>query len=83
MKIEVLGPGCANCVALEGQVRAAVARLGIEAEVVKIKEIKEIAARGVLATPGLVIDGKVKSAGRVVKKEQIITWLREASDDNR
>ena len=61
----------------EEQARLAVAELGIEAEVIKVKDIKEIAVRGVLTTPALVINGKVKSAGRVLRKEQIIPWLRE------
>ncbi|MCC6442177.1 MAG: TM0996/MTH895 family glutaredoxin-like protein [Armatimonadetes bacterium] len=79
MKIEVLGSGCANCVALEAEAKAAAAELGIEAEIVKVQDVKEIVKRGVLTTPGLVIDGKVKSAGRVVKKGQIATWLTEAA----
>lgn len=78
MKIEVLGSGCANCVALEAEAKAAAAELGIEAEVVKVQDVKEIVKRGVLTTPGLVINGKVKSAGRVVKKAQIAAWLKES-----
>ncbi|HUS83264.1 MAG TPA: thioredoxin family protein [Dehalococcoidia bacterium] len=63
--IEVLGSGCANCRRLETLAREAVAKLGIEADVQHVTDIKEIMARGLLATPGLAIDGKVVLAGRV------------------
>jgi len=63
--IEVLGSGCANCQRLETLAREAVAKLGIEADVQHVTDIKEIMARGLLATPGLAIDGKVVLAGRV------------------
>jgi small redox-active disulfide protein 2 len=56
LKIEVLGPGCPKCQLLEQNVRAAVEDMGLEAEVTKVSEIREIAARGVLMTPGLVVD---------------------------
>jgi small redox-active disulfide protein 2 len=65
VKIEVLGPGCANCQRLEAMAKAAVAKLGLEAEVEHVTDIKEIMARGLMATPGLAIDGKVVLAGRV------------------
>ena len=63
VSIEVLGPGCANCKRLEQNAREAVAMAGVEAEIVKVADYREIAARGVMRTPGLVIDGKVVSAG--------------------
>jgi len=65
VKIEVLGSGCANCQRLETLAREAVAKLGIEADVEHVTDIKEIMARGIMATPGLAIDGKVVLAGRV------------------
>ena len=71
LKIEVLGPGCPKCQLLEKNVRAAVEEMGIEAEVTKISEIKEIAARGVLMTPGLVVDGKVVSSGHLLSVVQV------------
>jgi small redox-active disulfide protein 2 len=76
--IEVLGPGCNNCHRLELAAREAVAMAGVEASVVKITEYAEIAARGVLSTPGLVIDGRVVSAGRVPSAGDIAIWLSEA-----
>jgi small redox-active disulfide protein 2 len=75
--IEVLGPGCANCVNLEKNAREAVAMAGVEAEVVHVTDRAEIIARGVLATPGLVIDGKVVSAGRIPSPGDIAVWLSE------
>jgi small redox-active disulfide protein 2 len=75
--IEVLGPGCENCKRLEANAREAVMIAGVEAEVVKVTDHAQIAARGVLATPGLVIDGKVVSAGRVPSAGNIAVWLDE------
>jgi small redox-active disulfide protein 2 len=71
LKIEVLGPGCPKCRLLEKNVRAALEEMGIEAEVTKISEIKDIAARGVLMTPGLVVDGQVMSSGHLLSVNQV------------
>lgn len=76
-KIEVLGPGCANCKRLEAVAREAVVMAGVEAEVVKVTDYAEIAAHGVLSTPGLVIDGKVVSTGRIPSAGDIAVWLSE------
>mgnify|MGYP001597398646 CR=1 FL=1 len=65
VKIEVLGSGCANCVRLEANARQAVQMAGVEAEIVKVTDYGQIMARGIMSTPGLVIDGKVVSVGRV------------------
>jgi small redox-active disulfide protein 2 len=65
VKIEVVGSGCANCQRLETLAREAVAKLGVEAEVAHVTDIKEIMARGVMATPGLAVNGKVVSKGRL------------------
>ncbi len=75
--IEVLGPGCNNCQKLEANAREAVAQAGIEAEIVKITDYAEIASRGVMSTPGLVIDGKVVSTGKVPTPWTIAAWLSE------
>jgi small redox-active disulfide protein 2 len=75
--IEVLGPGCNNCQRLEKNAREAVAMAGVEAEVVHVTDYKEITARGVMSTPGLVIDGKVVSYGRVPSAGDIAVWLTE------
>jgi len=65
MKIKVLGPGCANCVNLEKVTREAVAALGIDAEIEKVTDDGEIAAYGIMRTPGLVVDERVVLSGRV------------------
>jgi small redox-active disulfide protein 2 len=75
VKIEVLGSGCANCQKLEKNAREAVAMAGVEAEVVKVTDYAEIASRGVMNTPGLVIDGEDKSAGRIPAAGDIAEWL--------
>ncbi len=76
-RIEVLGPGCDNCKQLEANAREAVMMAGVEAEIVKVTDHAQIAAYGVLSTPGLVIDGKVVSAGRIPSAGNIAVWLDE------
>jgi small redox-active disulfide protein 2 len=76
--IEVLGPGCNNCQKLEANVREAVAQAGIEAEVRHVTDYAEIASRGVMSTPGLVIDGRVLSAGKIPTPWTIAAWLKDA-----
>ncbi|MGW8265841.1 MAG: thioredoxin family protein [Longimicrobiales bacterium] len=71
MRIEVLGPGCRRCHTLEENVRAAVGEMGVEAEIVMISDIREIAARGVLMTPGLVVDGKTVASGHLLSVNQV------------
>jgi len=74
-EIEVLGSGCPKCQYLERVVREVVASAGIEAVVRHVADDREIVARGVLATPGLAIDGRVVSAGRIPTRDQIAAWL--------
>jgi small redox-active disulfide protein 2 len=75
--VEVLGPGCANCRRVEANAREALAIAGVEAEIRHVTDYREIAARGVMSTPGLVIDGKVVSAGRIPSAGDIAVWLTE------
>jgi small redox-active disulfide protein 2 len=77
MDIKVLGMGCARCHDLEKRVRKALDELGVAAEVEKVDDIQKIMTYKVMATPGLVIDGAVKSAGRLPSVEEIKTWLQE------
>jgi len=79
--IEVLGHGCDNCKRLEQHAREAIAMAGIEAEVVKVRDDREIMARGVMQTPGLVIDGRVVSTGRVTAAGEIAVWLSGPAAD--
>jgi len=71
MRIEILGTGCPKCRTLEANARAAVASLGLEAEIAKVEEIMEITARGVMMTPALAVDGEVKSVGKVLSEAEI------------
>ena len=76
-KFEVIGPGCNNCVRLEKNAREAVALAGIQAEITKVTDYAEIMTYGIMSTPGLVIDGKVVSYGRVPSATDIVPWLGE------
>jgi small redox-active disulfide protein 2 len=75
MKIEVLGTGCSKCNTLADHVKAAVAEAGVTAEIVKVTDIAAIAGRGVLMTPALVIDGQVKTSGKVPSVAEIRQML--------
>jgi small redox-active disulfide protein 2 len=75
MKLEVLGMGCANCNKLYQNAVEAVKLSGKEVEVTKVEDIKKIMGYGVLSTPALVIDGSVKTAGKVPKVEDIKEWI--------
>ncbi|MFZ5353743.1 MAG: thioredoxin family protein [Bacillota bacterium] len=71
MVIKVLGSGCANCKRLDANVREAVKQLGIEADVQKVEDFKDIMKYGVMRTPALVVDEAVKSFGKVLTVEEI------------
>ena len=71
MKIEILGTGCPKCKALEENAKKAVAEAGIFAQVEKVEDLVEIMNYGVMNTPGLVIDGEVKSTGKLLNSEEI------------
>ncbi|MDV2475332.1 thioredoxin family protein [Rhodococcus zopfii] len=71
MHIKILGPGCANCTKLEKQTRKAIDSLGIDADIEKVTDYSQIAAYGIMSTPGLVVDEEVVLAGRVPKAEEI------------
>ena len=77
MKISVLGPGCAKCRQLYENTQKAVAEAGVDAEVTKIEDLQEISRHNVFMTPAIIIDGKIKSSGKVVKPDQIRKWLTE------
>ena len=75
MRIQVLGTGCAKCSELTKRTEAAVQQLRLEAPVEKVSDIREIMAFGVMSTPALVVDGKVKFAGRVPAVDELVTIL--------
>ncbi|CAJ36885.1 thioredoxin family protein [Methanocella arvoryzae] len=76
MKLQVYGTGCAKCSMLEKAAKDAVKELGVSAEVVKVSDIDEIVEAGILATPGLAVDGEVKSMGRVPSGDEIKKWIK-------
>jgi len=77
MKVQIFGIGCPRCKKLEANARKAIDELGIEAEVKKVQDIKEISKFGVMMTPALAIDGKVKCSGEIAPVEKIKKWLQE------
>ena len=75
--IKVLGSGCAKCSALEQAVRQALAELGMETAIDHVTDFFQIAAYGVMTTPALVVDGKVVSCGKVLKKDETKALLQK------
>jgi small redox-active disulfide protein 2 len=76
MKIQVLGTGCAKCKQLTANVEKAVVALGLSAAVEKVEDLREIMKLGVMTTPALVVDGKVRAAGKVLTEEAVMALLR-------
>jgi small redox-active disulfide protein 2 len=75
MDIKVLGPGCPKCEKTEKLVKEAVAEAGVAADVEKVTDIMKIAGYGVMVTPAVVVDGEIKSVGKIPSKEDIKSWL--------
>ncbi|MBN1444587.1 MAG: TM0996/MTH895 family glutaredoxin-like protein [Candidatus Omnitrophica bacterium] len=75
MKIEILGTGCPKCKTLTANAETAVKELGIEAEIVKVTQLKDIMSHKVMLTPALVVNGTVKSAGKILTPEEIKKFL--------
>jgi len=78
INIKVLGSGCANCKRLEAETRAALDEAGIAYDLAKVTHYADIMGYGIMSTPGLVINEKVVSAGRIPKRQQIIEWVSQA-----
>lgn len=78
LTIKVLGSGCANCKRVEQIARKVVSEMGIEAEVVKVTDYNDIMAYNVLSTPGLVVNEKLVSSGRIPTPAEVTTWLADA-----
>jgi small redox-active disulfide protein 2 len=75
MKIEIYGTGCGNCKAVEKNAEKAIKESEVDAKIVKIQEIDQIFEAGIIGTPGLAIDGEIKSVGRVPSVEEIKKWI--------
>ncbi len=77
MDIKILGPGCSKCKQAEKIVKETVSEEGIDANVEKITDMMKIAGYGVFGTPAIVVDGEVKSVGKIPGKKDIKTWLNQ------
>lgn len=76
MKIEILGTGCSKCKALEENAKVAISKIGGFHEVKKVEDLVEIMNYGVMSTPGLVVDGVVKSTGKLLSADEIIELIK-------
>lgn len=79
MKIEILGTGCAKCKTLEAVVKEAVAKVGGFHQVLKVEDVVEIMSYRVMSTPALVIDGVVKSSGKVLSVDEVVSFMNAAN----
>lgn len=77
VQIKVLGPGCTQCDGLEQELMQVMAEINLMADIEHVRDIKEIGKYGVMGMPALIINGKVKSVGRVPPKNKLIEWLSE------
>jgi small redox-active disulfide protein 2 len=82
IEIKVLGSGCANCKKVEALAHQAVDELSLEATFEKVTDYNQIMSYDILSTPGLVINGKVVSYGRIPRVDEIKGWLKEAQASN-
>jgi len=80
IQVKVLGPGCVQCDRLEKDLMQVMAETGIVADIEHVRDIKEIGGYGVMGTPALIINGKVKSVGSVPLKSKMTAWLKEAQE---
>lgn len=79
MTIKILGSGCKNCVTLAENTKAALIELGIQADIIKVTDYADMAAYGIMSTPGLVIDEKVVSFGKVLKPKEIAKIIEKVA----
>jgi small redox-active disulfide protein 2 len=79
MKIKVLGTGCPKCKKLYAEAEKAIASSGIAADIEKVEKIEDILKYGIVAMPGLIIDGEIKAGGRVPPSDEIVAWIRSAA----
>jgi small redox-active disulfide protein 2 len=77
MEIRILGAGCPRCDEVEKRTLNALTQMNIAADVQKVKDVNEIAKYGLLGTPGLVINGKIKCSGRIPSLDEIMIWIQQ------
>ena len=77
MLIQILGPGCSKCAKLAENAETAAKRLGVDYTLEKVTDIEQIVRRGVMATPAISVDGKVRAVGRVLTSDEIEKILME------
>ena len=77
MIVRVLGSGCSKCKTLEQRIRQLIAKHQLQVEVEKVSDLQEIMKYGIMMTPGLVINGELKSVGTVPGDSQLLQWLKE------
>ena len=77
MEIKILGPGCPKCKQAEEIVKKVIAEEGIAANIEKVTDVMKIAGYGVFGTPAVIVDGEVKSVGKIPKKEDIKAWIKK------
>lgn len=80
MVIKVLGPGCSKCRQTEKVVKDAVAESGVSADVEKVTDILKIAEYGVFGTPAVVVNGEVKSVGKIPTKDDVLKWIKKEAN---
>ena len=80
LEIKVLGPGCAQCDRLEQEIMQVMAETGILADIEQVRDVKEIGRYGVMGTPALLINGQVKSVGKVPLRNKLRDWLKESQN---
>jgi len=76
MKVQILGTGCTKCKALEQKIRLLNEQCTLNLEIEKVTELQEIMKYGVMMTPGLVIDGVLKSVGSIPKDDKLLEWFK-------
>lgn len=75
--IKILGAGCSKCKMLEKRLQALKTEHGLDFDIEKVTDLNEIISYGIMMTPGIVINGVVKSIGTVPKDSQLLQWIKE------
>ncbi|MDZ7707832.1 MAG: thioredoxin family protein [Trueperaceae bacterium] len=79
MTIKILGPGCRRCQQLYLEAMSAVEQTGVQVDLVKVEDFRAVLQYGIMSTPAIVIDDRVKASGRIAPAAEIAGWIKEAS----